>query len=341
MNAPPTGPRRGLLAGGNFIIDYVKMIDAYPAQDMLVNIRSETRSNGGGAYNVLKDLARMNAGFPLEAAGMIGSDANGEWIVEDCVAHGIDVSQLRRSPTAATSYTDAMTVISTGRRTFFHQRGANALLAPEHFDFSATGARIFHLAYLMLLDTLDALDAEGRSGASRVLEAASTAGLTTTVDLVSIDQPDFADRVNPSLPFVDYLFLNELEAALLLGRPLPDIASRRAAARELLDRGIRRAVVLHFEEGAVAAERDGTECLQPSLDLPADHVAGATGAGDAFVAGVLHGIHEDEPLAAALRLGVAAAAACLAHPSPSQGVGSLDECRSLLKRFPERRLPAS
>lgn len=35
-------PRSGILAGGNFIIDYVKMIDSYPQQDMLSNIISET-----------------------------------------------------------------------------------------------------------------------------------------------------------------------------------------------------------------------------------------------------------------------------------------------------------
>ncbi|MDB6137593.1 MAG: PfkB domain protein [Verrucomicrobiaceae bacterium] len=64
--------RNGILAGGNFIIDYVKIIDAYPLQDMLSTIVRETSSNGGGPYNVLKDLAAMRAPFPLEAAGLVG-----------------------------------------------------------------------------------------------------------------------------------------------------------------------------------------------------------------------------------------------------------------------------
>ena len=37
-------PRSGILAGGNFIIDYVKMIDAWPDQDMLANIRPKPRA---------------------------------------------------------------------------------------------------------------------------------------------------------------------------------------------------------------------------------------------------------------------------------------------------------
>ncbi|MFV1995261.1 MAG: PfkB family carbohydrate kinase, partial [Verrucomicrobiales bacterium] len=96
--------RRGLLAGGNFIIDYVKMIDAYPGQDMLASILSESSANGGGPYNVLVDLASMGAEFPLEAAGLVGDDANGQWIFEDCRARGIDTSRLRRTGQAPTSY---------------------------------------------------------------------------------------------------------------------------------------------------------------------------------------------------------------------------------------------
>jgi hypothetical protein len=57
--------RSGILAAGNFIVDYVKIIDAYPEQDMLASILSESQANGGGPYNVLKDLSAMQAGFRL------------------------------------------------------------------------------------------------------------------------------------------------------------------------------------------------------------------------------------------------------------------------------------
>nr|MCU0395234.1 hypothetical protein [Chitinophagaceae bacterium] len=76
--------RRGILAGGNFIVDIVKMIDLWPPQESLANISHQYSSNGGGAYNLLKDLAAMQAGFPLEAAGLVGEDHWGQWIREDC-----------------------------------------------------------------------------------------------------------------------------------------------------------------------------------------------------------------------------------------------------------------
>ncbi len=96
----------------------------------------------------------MRCGYPLAAAGLVGNDANGGWILRDCEAAGIDIAQLQQTDLAPTSYTDAMTVSGSGRRTFFHQLGANALLGERHFDFSGTEAKIFHLGYLLLLDGL-------------------------------------------------------------------------------------------------------------------------------------------------------------------------------------------
>ncbi|MBL9133282.1 MAG: carbohydrate kinase family protein [Verrucomicrobiaceae bacterium] len=325
--------RSGILAGGNFIIDHVKLIDRYPEQDMLAFISGETSSNGGGPYNMLKDLAAMLVGYPLEAAGLVGRDANGDWILRDCAAAGIDTTQLHQTAAAPTSYTDAMTVTGSGRRTFFHQLGANAVLGAAHFDFSRTQAKIFHLGYLMLLSEMDRMLENGRTVASTVLEAAQDAGLLTSVDLVSADDPNFRAITEASLPFTDYLIVNEIEAGKVVEEDLKtahrDIPRMQAAARQLLDRGVRHEVIIHFEAGAVVAEKNGTVHHQASLQLPPGFIAGATGAGDAFAAGYLHGTHEEWPVAQRLRLASCTAAACLTHPTPSQGLRPVAECLAL------------
>jgi sugar/nucleoside kinase (ribokinase family) len=326
--------RTGILAGGNFIIDHVKIIDAWPEQDMLAFIHDETSSNGGGPYNVLKDLAAMQVGYPLEAAGLVGTDANGDWILRDCAATGIDTTQLHQTDAAPTSYTDAMTVRGTGRRTFFHQLGANAILGEAHFDFCRTQAKIFHLGYLMLLTEMDRLPPDGRTMAGRVLEAAQAAGLLTSVDLVSSTNPQFRQVTEASLPFTDYLIVNEIEAGHATGVDLksapPDLEKIKTAALLLLAQGVRREVIIHFEAGAVVAEKNGTVHHQPSLKLPAGFIAGATGAGDAFAAGYLHGTHEGWPVAERLRLAVCTAAMCLTHPTPSQGLKPVADCLRLV-----------
>jgi sugar/nucleoside kinase (ribokinase family) len=330
--------RNGLLAAGNFVVDHVKIIDYYPREEMLASILRQSSANGGGPYNILKDLAKMGAPFPLAAAGLIGTDATGDWIIDDCRRHGIDTAALRRTPDAPTSYTDAFTVEATGRRTFFHQRGANALLGPEHFDFTMVSARLFYLGYLMLLDRLDPVEADGRTAASRVLEAARVAGMITIADMVSIEHADFAASTSASLQHVDHFILNELEAEKLVGQPLrrhgaPDWTALEAAAQALVKKGVRRGVVIHCEEGAVAVTADGCHFRQGSVHVPSHFVKGATGAGDAFAAGFIWGLHESYPIQVCLRQAVSAAAMCLSDPTTSEGMGPLGDALGLGEEF--------
>ena len=72
----PRPIRRGLLAGGNWIIDHVKLIDGWPPQDSLATILSQSSSNGGAPYNVLKNLSRLGVPYPLSAIGLVGTDVS-------------------------------------------------------------------------------------------------------------------------------------------------------------------------------------------------------------------------------------------------------------------------
>ena len=327
--------RHGILAGGNFIVDYVKVVDCYPAPEMLAAILDESIANGGGPYNVLTDLARMGVNVPLEAVGLVGDDSNGRWIREDCQVSGIDTAQLQTTPVAATSYTDVMSVRSTGLRTFFHQPGANALLGPEHFDFDRTQAKLFHLAYLLLLDRLDRFSGTGESYASLVLKSASEAGLITTADLVSIDHPRTVELVTSAAPHLDYLLLNEVEAARVLELPLRDADDRpmleaiAGAAHQILDLGVRREVVIHFAEGAVSCNAETGTHTHGSVCLPDDFNRGSVGAGDAFAAGYLWAVHEGVQSEERLRWAVCCAAMSLSHPAPSNGMKPLGDCLAL------------
>ena len=326
--------RHGLLAGGNFITDYVKMIEAWPEQDMLASIRSESMSNGGGPYNVLRDLVALGVSFPLEAAGLLGDDTNGRWIRRDCEEHGIDAAQLRTTPDAATSYTDVMCVEADGRRTFFHQRGANALLSEDHVDLAASDAKIFLFAYLLLLDTLDRLDDDGGTGASRLLKRARELGFITAVDTVSSPDPRFRAVVTAAIPHADVFFTNEVEASLILGEQIgPDAASLASAATKIAAMGSPGRVVVHSSQGAVCRQYDGPTCHQPALRVPQSFIKGSTGAGDAFTAGFLSGVHDDCDAEDCLLRGVCVAAASLSHPAPSLGVLPLAECLGLASRF--------
>jgi sugar/nucleoside kinase (ribokinase family) len=231
-------------------------------------------------------------------------------------------------------------VRSTGRRTFFHHHGANALLGPEHFDFAALRSRILHLGYLMLLDRLDAPDPAqpGRSAGAAVLEKARAAGLLTSVDVVTDLGPRLSTVVKPALAHADFFIANELESGAIAGIAARDggVLLRDALPRiadALLRLGVRRIVVIHAPEGAYWMGRDGDALFQPSLKVPQEFIRGTAGAGDAFASGILYGIHEGWTARRSLELAVANAAMCLGDPTCTAGLKPLDETLGLVARF--------
>ncbi|MCF6312877.1 MAG: carbohydrate kinase family protein [Verrucomicrobiales bacterium] len=326
--------RNGILAAGSYIVDHVKMIDAWPPQDALATIVSKESSNGGGPYNLSKDIARFfpnGAPFPLAAAGLVGDDADGRWILADCQQHHIDTTQLNTTDQAPTSYTDVMTVQADGRRTFFHQRGANALFSEQNLDLEKSTARIFYLGYLLLLDTLDQVTPEG-TRASALLADARSQGFLTVVDLVSAEGGNFIDIVSPSLPHIDVLLTNEFEASRLSGIDLhQDFSAKNAlaAAHAILDMGVQQRVIIHAPLGAAAVDRELGDFTAGSVSMPDDAIRGAVGAGDAFAAGIAYGLHENLSIEESLTTASCIAASCLLHPTPSGGILPLDDCLAL------------
>lgn len=334
-----TASRSGILCGGNWIIDQVKLIDVFPQPEQLANIRSQAQGTGGAPYNVLIDLAKLGVPFPLFGAGLVGNDSLGEQILLDCRKHQIDTRNLRSTPQVSTSYTDVMTEIGRGRRTFFHYRGANTLWTGSDLDFTKIKARLFHLGYLLLLDALDEEDKQFGTKAARLLAQAQAAGLKTSVDVVSEDSDRFARIVTPALKHVDYCILNEIEAGKTTGFKIRqsdgqlDTVSLRHAAGAMLQCGVRELVVIHFREGAFARTRDGKDFWQSALNLPAKYIAGAAGAGDAFCAGVLLGLHEGWDLSRCLLTGVCVASASLSDPTCSGGIKPLKATLALAKKY--------
>lgn len=331
--------RSGILAGGNWIVDQVKIIDAYPHPEHLANILSESPGTGGAPYNVLVDLAKLAVDFPLYAAGLVGDDSLGERIFEDCKTYKINTRYLHKTERAPTSYTDVMTEKVSGRRTFFHNRGANALWDGEDIEFERLNIKIFHLGYLLLLDAIDKPDKKYGTKAARLLARCKETGIKTSVDVVSEDSDRFPKIVVPALKYIDYCILNEIEAERTTGIKIRktdgkiDADNLHPAAHALLSNGVGELVVIHFQNGAYALTKNGKEFRQGSVNLPKGYIAGTAGAGDAFCAGVLLGLHNGWDVQRCLVVGSCVAAASLSHPTCTIGVKSLKDCLGIGKKY--------
>ena len=323
--------RRGIISAGTWLVDNVKIIEQYPARGNLTTISRVEKGLGGCSHNVLADLAGLGTDLPLYAGGCIGRDALGDYMQREIARLGIDGHNMLVLPDAATSYTDVMSERDGGIRTFFHFRGANARLGAEQVLQMETQARIFHLGYLLLLDELDSPDPEYGVVAARVLKGLQRQGYETSVDVVSEEGDRFRRVVEPCLPYIDYLIVNEIEAGAVCGLQLRDPKGvllhdrMEEAAETLVQRGVGCLCAIHCPEGGYARTRDGESSWCSSVPVAAKQIISSVGAGDAFCAGMLYAQHEGMPLHDALRFANASARFNLFSATSTGGAPTLGQ----------------
>ena len=337
--------RSGVLAAGTFCVDFNKSIARWPEQDTVTEIVRIDRQGGGSGYNMAIDLKRLDPGFPVETMGVVGDDDLGAFLRAECEARGVDCSRLRALPGGATMSVDAVNVLDTGRRTHFFHQGVAAAMAPDHFDFSSTSARILHLGLPGAHRAMDGPWRGRANGWEVVLRAAREAGLLTNLEMMTTTAERLAELGRPCLPYLDTLIVNDFEIGALAG-----VATRRAdgstdveavkrAIGRTLEAGSMAWVVAHFPEGSIAGGRDGAFVALGSVAMPASEIAGVNGAGDAFAAGMLYALHQGWPIAEALRLAHSSAAASMRAVSTTEGVEPVAECLLLAERWGLRPAP--
>jgi sugar/nucleoside kinase (ribokinase family) len=336
-----TDGRTGFVTGGTWCADRNKLVQAWPAEDGIVEILQEELRGGGSACNFAVDIRKLDPAMPVETIGLVGDDADGRFLLAEADAHGIDRTQLHVTGAAPTQYTDAYGARSTARRTHLYFQGTAALLTPAHFDLARTRGRILHLGLPGVHRLMDAPWQDEANGWAAVLRAARAAGLETSLELASLPAERIAAIVRPCLDLLDYLVVNDHEIGALAGDGTvthagTDIAACEHAVRTVAGMGRMRLVAVHFPMGAVALTASRELIRQPSLRVPPDEIVAANGAGDAFAAGTLYGMHQGWPPADALALGRAAAAASLRGVSTTGTVATWQECLVLAARWGER-----
>ena len=330
--------RRGIISAGNWLIDHLKVIDSWPDKGNLTTITTVAgNALGGCSHNVLVDLARLQTDLPLWAGGIVGDDSDGTFVMDEIRKYGIESSYMSVRKGVTTSFTDVMSETQTGARTFFHYRGSNALLDYPDFINMDTPAKIFHLGYLLLLDTLDSPEAEYGTVAAKVLHLLKSKGYETSIDVVSEQGDRFRSIVVPSLKYVDYLVCNEVEAGASAGIELRNANglcrdNLPKVAEYLFEKGVAQLVVIHFPEGGFAMRRNGEQLSTDSFPVSSSEIKSTVGAGDAFCAGALYAIHEGWPLADLLNFASANARFNLLSESSTGGAAPLQQVQEFIKK---------
>ena len=328
-----------VLVVGDVALDVLVMPTTVPVAGADVPARIRTRPGGAGA-NTAAWLAHLGraAGIAVTLAARVGADPPGRAAAADLAAAGV-TAHLAVDPQAATCTVVALLgppaatshhptpgdltapdvtwpdanpsgagsvppsaaagrrLVGAGDRTLLSDRGAAALLAPDDLP-DVAGFDHLHLSGYVLLD------ASSRAAGRAALAAARAAGVTTSVD------PQAAPAL--AAPGGAAAFLDDVRGVDLL---LPN-------ADELRALGGQNAVLRHVGAVAVSAGADGARWADPTVrcHAPASPVSvvDATGAGDAFDAGLLvarlTGASPAEALAAGCAAGAAAVGRLGARP---------------------------
>ena len=273
-------------------------------------LASDTHSQAGGkGLNVALGCRRLGA--EVRALVGIGRDAPGEGLVALLMAHGIPTNHVHRL--AETSGVGMGFVARDGENCGAVFPGPNLLLSAAHAELAQADIAASDWVYGHFETALDAVQ--------RCFELAQVAGVPT-----ALNPSPWQTIPDALLARTQVLLVNEVEAAQLLGQPLPADGTLAALAQDLRSRVAalwsrwrgRLLVVTAGHRGCIAFTPGQSPWLCPAFAVDAIDTLGA---GDAFASGLLVALpagwqDEDSVLAAALQQ----ASACGALMASSVGV---------------------
>ena len=250
-------------------------------------------SPGGVMRNIAENCARLGCRPILLSA--VGEDALGDRIRKYSGEAGIDVTRLYLHPSCPTSCYLAFLDQDGDMLVAANDMRIMDLLPEEYLPQNADALR-----------SADVILCDANPPAERIAQLAELAG----------DTPVFADPVSVAkggkfLPVLDRIRLlkpNRIELQHLSGLPCNTDEEVRTAARSLLDKGLGSIAVSLGSKGCYYADREGRSFFRRLK--PVEDMANATGAGDAFMAGLacafVRGAEPEEMIDYALACGLLA-----------------------------------
>ena len=297
-----------VLCFGSLNIDYTYSVPHFVQRGETLSC-TELRMFGGGK-GLNQSVALARAGLNVSLAGAVGED--GRFLLDELGRAGVDTRHVDVLPGVRTGHAIIQNN-AEGDNCILVFGGANHCTGREQIDRVLSCFREGDV--LTLQNEIRELE--------HLIRSAKARGMT--VVLTPAPMNDAVPRL--PLELIDYLFLNEIEAAALLGCAVEE--APLDAARELRTRfGVKNVALTLGAAGSVfsGAPGDYTQAA-----LPAEAVD-TTGAGDTFagffLAGALNGFETQK----ALLFASAAASIAITRSGASSSIPDRDEVIERLNR---------
>ena len=285
---------------GKANIDYLVRGPRLPGPGQSVNGDAFQEAMGGKGANQAVAAARLGARVALVAR--VGRDSRGDVILARLHDEAVDTRFVTRDPDQPTGVALCQ-VGASGEKQILSAAGANARLTAALVREAAPVLTSARLVLCQLGVPLEAVEEAVRI--ARSVRA-----------LVMLDPGPPAPLPNAS------------EAQILTGIRVRDRNGAREAARDLLRRGVKTAVVQAGDEGDMALSRD-RELWLPRFEVKR---VDATGAGDAFASALAVCLAQGKPLEEAGPFASAAAALATTHLGAQASLPMREAVLQLLAR---------
>jgi ribokinase len=265
-------PQFDVVVLGGINLDYLVRGKTLPQPGDTVDGAEFLRAGGGKGANQAVAAARLGARVAF--IGRVGRDEHGDELLGLLADEGIDVRFTTRDPQASTGVALVM-IDCAGEKQIMVAPGANHRLSPREITAAkdlVAGARVLLTQFEIPMRSVLA-----------AVRIAHGAGVKIVIDPAP---PQRAPR--ELVRRATIIRPNSAEAQALTGVKVSDLPSARKAARKLLSFGVTAAATQAGDAGDLLVWKDGEACF-PRLPVK---VVDATGAGDAFAAGLAVALSE-------------------------------------------------
>lgn len=244
-------------------------------------VESVILETGGDALNEATVLAKL--GKKVELLTVLGKDRAGRTIREHCREQGISLNMAVTEEEVETGI-NIVLVKENGERSFLtNPRGTLRALAMKHIPRKFPEyIKIVSFASIFVFPEM------GDREMAETFRRIKSRGILLCADMTKRKNGETVEDIRESLSYVDYLFPNREEAALVTGK---DYVEDMADA--FLNYGVKNVVIKCGAEGCFVQNRE--ESFQVPA-VPGISCVDTTGAGDSFAGGFLCALSEGKSL---------------------------------------------
>lgn len=295
----------------------VKPIENLPRLGTAQAVDSIELRCGGCGLNTALVLHKLGTSTGL--AGKIGRDSFGDFLATEIGRCDIDTRGLARDADVQTTCAIVMVSLS-GERSFLYPPGSSSeKWSLEDIDFDLVGrTKILHVGGIMKLQNI-------QSG--ELFKRAKQLGMVTSLDTDWDASGRWLELVEASLAYTDIFLPNLEEATLISGENAPE-----RMAEFFLGRGVRTFVLKMGERGCYVRTAN-EEFFAPGFEVD---VVDTTGAGDAFVGGLLAGYDKGWDLRKCAELANACGALCTTKIGTTDGIEDMKNTLTFIERAQHR-----